>query len=224
MAYVKRGRHPADPTGESMGDTHWPLPGYYTFEPEMNIAIDRATMTYIGRGEYRVLWGKAIQVAPSEQIVIGPEESGRTYSVFTDMELKLLYRNTTGFDYEGFNYNALLQACKNMGQQIEAFPTPEGLLHPPGWEPGQEIYRPTRTQTAPTKVKRAPPSPSPRPKAGTATGRVWDIADEVLKDMPTAGHKELKAEVIRRLPDVNPATVQVQFGKWKASTNTLTEA
>jgi len=64
-----------------------------------------------------------------------------------------------------------------------------------------------------------------RPKAGTATGMVWDTADrlypkaaEVSKALNSQLNWRSLLEAVReQLPEVNPATVQVQFGKWKAS-------
>lgn len=61
---------------------------------------------------------------------------------------------------------------------------------------------------------RAPADPNSigRPKAGSATGRVWEMADSLkakLERLPT--RKELQDA----LPDVNASTVSVQYGKWK---------
>lgn len=216
---VNRGRHPVDPTGERFGDTHWPLSTYQYSDPIMQVAINRATMTFIGLGEYRVLWDKAISEAESPAIVIGDAQANRTYSAFTDLELKLLYSNTTGFKHEGFDYNALLQSCRALGLKLEPLPNPPGM--------GRSSYTPTgnapteRAKPAVAKEVRAPQSPSTRPKSGTATGRVWDIGDEVAASMPGAAAATIRSEVVRRAVDegINKATVQVQYSKWKASTN-----
>lgn len=217
---VNRGRHPADPTGELYGDTHWPLPNYYDREPTMHIAINREKMTFICLGEYRVAWAKALDEVAPEAIVIGEAASSRTYSKFTDMELKLLYRNTTGFQHEGFDYNAMLQSCKVLGLKLEPLPTPPGLVRLPN-RPTPETPAPTPRKAPVARAEGATPTPTPRPKPGTATGRVWDIADEVLAAMPDADHKALRAEIVKRATadGINPATVQVQYGKWKGSKN-----
>lgn len=224
---VTRGRHPADPTGEVYGDTHWPLPNYYDREPPMNVAINRKTMTFIGLGEYRVVWAKAVEEVAPEAIVIGEAASSQTYSKFTDTELKLLYRNTTGLQYEGSDYNALLQSCKALGLKLEPLPTPPGLVRLPN-RPVPETSAPTPSKTPVARAKGATPTPSPsaRPKAGTVTGRIWDIADEVAAAMPDADHKVQRAEIIRRAvaEGINPATVQVQYNKWKGSKNQVTGA
>lgn len=216
---VNRGRHPADPTGERFGDTHWPLSTYQYADPIMQVAINRETMTFIGRGEYRVLWDKAIAETASNAIVIGDASANRTYSAFTDLELKLLYSNTTGFKHEGFDYNALLQACRALGLKLEPLPLPPGM--------GRGGYTPTgNAPVAPAKAAvakevKGPASPSTRPKSGTATGRVWEIGDEVLAASPGAAQATIRSEVVRRAVDegINKATVQVQYSKWKASTN-----
>lgn len=217
--FVTRGRHPADPTGERMGDQHWPLPDRYSVEPTMNVAINRETMTFIGLGEYRVIWAKALKEAVPEAIVIGAADVSRTYSAFTDLELKLLYRNTTGFQHEGFDYNALLQSCKALAMQLEPMPTPPELYRSPVVA---TTHAPTSSKTPPTRSKRGPATPGPRPPSTTATGRVWDIADRVAADEPGSDPKVLRAAILAACVAVgiNPATAQVQYGKWKAARKT----
>lgn len=219
---VKRGRHPIDPTGEVYGDHHWPLPTHYDFEPTMHIAINRDTMTFIGLGEYRMVWHKAEQEGiPPNAIVIGEANAKRTYSALTDMELKMLYRNTTGYQHDGFDYSAMIQSCRALGLALEPLPTPSGLLKRATSLP-QEKTAPTSRKTAlPAKVKGSS-GPIARPKPGTATGQVWDIADQVVTSMPDSPVKALRAEIIKRATEagINPATAQVQYGKWKASKST----
>lgn len=217
----RRGRHPADPTGKLYGETHQPLPNQYDREPPMNIVINRETMTFIARGEYRTIWDLAIQQVDPEAIVIGETERNRTYSCFTDCELKLLYRNTTGFQHEGQDYSAMLQICKALGKQVPVTPTPEGLIRlnkatvPVPKSPVNAPLLP------PTEKSWGGRAKGTRPKAGSSTGRVWDLADSILDSMPNLAVKELRAEIIRRSTEegINPATAQVQYGKWKASKN-----
>ena len=214
VEYVKRGRHPADPTGERFGDNHNPLPAWYDFPPEMQVAIDRENMQFIGIGEYRVLWAKAEEAASPENILIGPLQSGSTWSKFTDMELKLLYRNTTGHEIQSFNYNTLLQACRSLTECLEPLPMPEGLVKQP---------KAKAKPAAAPKSQETKPKPQSggvkRPKEGTATGRVWDLADELAAANEGISDKELKQLVAKQCAEegINPATAQVQFGKWKSS-------
>src|SRR5574343_1217629 len=133
-----RGRHPADPTGELFGDTHLPLPQRHEGAPAMKIGINRETMTFVALGEYQAVWAKGMEQVPSEAFVIGPADESRTYSKFSELELKLLYRNTTGFAHEGTNYNALLQSCKALGLKLEplagtpvAIPRPQPVMPTP---------------------------------------------------------------------------------------------
>ncbi|MCP9480492.1 GIY-YIG nuclease family protein [Shimia sp. CNT1-13L.2] len=53
-----------------------------------------------------------------------------------------------------------------------------------------------------------------RPGAGTKTGRIWDIADEVSK---IKGRRALRREVVERATGegINPATASTQFGHWQ---------
>lgn len=226
--YVKRGRHPGDPTGELLGEEHWPFPTYYDMEPDMYVAINRRDMQFIGVGEYRVLWNKAIEILPEEAIVIGPVESGTTYSPFTDMELKILWRNSTGEDHPEALYKDLLQACKKLGLALEPIPIPDCLMR----KKARANVQGTVTGQTPTTPKQPttpkPKAPVTRPKAGTATGKVWEIADSIFEkyrseveigSMSSIDMKQLRAEIIQKCTEagINPATAQVQFGKWKGA-------
>lgn len=42
----------------------------------------------------------------------------RTYSALNLDDAKTLYRNSTGYDYTGNDYNALLQALRLLGQRF----------------------------------------------------------------------------------------------------------
>lgn len=77
------------------------------------------------------------------------------------------------------------------------------------------------TPAAP-KQRPTPSGPATRPKAGTSTGKVWDIADELYATTVAGQGKDLKtlrADVMARCEaeGINPSTASVQFGKWKAS-------
>lgn len=87
----------------------------------------------------------------------------------------------------------------------------------------------TSAPAAPPKVKRDPSTAPPRerssgaaarPKAGTSTGQVWDIADEVSATFTNdKTGKAVRKEVIERCEaaGINKSTAGVQFGKWAAS-------
>lgn len=72
--------------------------------------------------------------------------------------------------------------------------------------------------SAAPKPPKAPSGPVTRPKAGSATGRVWDIADEVRAANPKLSAKELKSLVVAQCEEqgINAGTAGVQFGKWKS--------
>lgn len=56
----------------------------------------------------------------------------------------------------------------------------------------------------------------PRPRAGTRTGRVWEVADEITRD---SGRRASRREVVERIAaeDGNPATANTQYQHWKTS-------
>lgn len=82
--------------------------------------------------------------------------------------------------------------------ESDPLPTQEPILIP----------RTTRGQGA---------SSSDRPKAGSATGRVWDIADE--KSANITDEKMLRKAVIEECvkQGINKSTSSVQFSKWRST-------
>lgn len=56
----------------------------------------------------------------------------------------------------------------------------------------------------------------PRPRAGTRTGRVWEVADEITRDR---GRRASRLEVVERIAaeNGNPATANTQYQHWKTS-------
>lgn len=104
------------------------------------------------------------------------------------------------------------------GGAATAAPPPPAAVAPAKRSPSARpapAAPPGGTPAAP-KPRAASTGPATRPKAGTSTGKVWDIADELsakLKD------KELRKAVIERCEQegINASTASVQFGKWKSS-------
>ncbi len=58
-----------------------------------------------------------------------------------------------------------------------------------------------------------------RPAAGTTTGRVWAIADELLQAHPAGPSKEFRRSVVAacEAAGINSSTASVQYGKWLSS-------
>lgn len=74
------------------------------------------------------------------------------------------------------------------------------------------------TKEAATTQEAAPKQPSQngvtRPKAGTKTGRVWEIADQLSK---SKGEPATRAEVLKAFEAEggNSATGATQYGRWR---------
>jgi len=52
-----------------------------------------------------------------------------------------------------------------------------------------------------------------RPKAGTKTGRVWEIADELSTSDGPAARKDVMAA--SEAEGLNTATIATQYGRWR---------
>lgn len=65
-------------------------------------------------------------------------------------------------------------------------------------------------------IGRVRPVPIPRPAAGTRTGRVWEIADEISAK---AQRPALREEVLNaaKIEGINPNTASTQYGRWARS-------
>jgi hypothetical protein len=76
---------------------------------------------------------------------------------------------------------------------------------------GKNLTKPQRTPRDPFT------GPSSRPKEGSTTGKVWDIADELF--VTIKDDKQLRKAVIERCTKegINSSTTSVQFGKWKSA-------
>lgn len=64
----------------------------------------------------------------------------------------------------------------------------------------------------------AKPDTAGRPAAGTTTGRVWGMADQVFAERGNID-KDFRKEVVRRCEaaGINKSTASVQFGRWISS-------
>ena len=61
-----------------------------------------------------------------------------------------------------------------------------------------------------------------RPRPGTKTGRVWEVADEITTD---SGRRASRREVVDRIEaeEGNPATANTQYQRWKSSYDAAVE-
>lgn len=237
---VKRGRHPADPTGKLMGDTHWPLPTRYDVRPDMYAAFDTKKVALVGTGEYKTLWHLATvtnKVKP-ENVAIGPIEKATTYSVFDQKQLAHLYKGLTSQPIPpSDDYSEMLEMVQMVVAEVTPEPTPEFLLAPvlnrqaaqvDEEDPTAVVVR-NRTTAKPTnkpaptprEKTTGPATPAGRPKAGSTTGQVWDIADAIKAKNPDMDKKEIRNQVVAKCEaaGINKSTASVQFGKWWGSKN-----
>lgn len=174
----------------------------------MYIGINLENLTVLGLNmDYRVL----CEIPGEEARIVAPADDPRTYKDLTIGEIRTLYLNYTG--------GQMAATDTQVGAVWEFI---NHLKAQPGFEPTTEVVATVIRAVAPKAPEAQGKAPAGRPKAGTATGQVWDIADEVYAALEAAGPidwKTLRAAVVAKAvaAGINPATVQVQFGKWKGS-------
>lgn len=82
-----------------------------------------------------------------------------------------------------------------------------------------------QTETTTTEAPAAAPAPAPvqrvrqngftRPIAGTKTGLIWDIADEIsAREKRPAKRDEVFTEYQKRVPDAMQGTMSTQYSRW----------
>jgi hypothetical protein len=137
---------------------------------------------------------------PDDAIIICPVSTWtKELTVFEQIKI---YTNLTGKEYKG--PTTLMEVQKVLQEAVN-------LIPPKGKDPES-----TQEKTVATKAKTGE---GVRPKAGTMTGLVWDIADQLSKTIPIEPWKDFKKEVLIKgeAEGINAATIQVQLGKWRAS-------
>lgn len=232
-----RGRHPADPTGELFGDTHWPLPMSHERGNEMNyMLIDITTMEttkllLTGTLRQVQLHGRLLK-ADGRKFVAPPLE-GRGLSRFKMEELQYMLWNTwnaspVNAKGEPKPFGDLLAECLHAAQQvlpdgttIELLEAEVAKLAPPGDGETDEID--TECKPAKKATPRTQQKPGEAPAATSTTGKVWIIADRVLAAHPavtaTTDWKPIRETIIAACESegINKATAATQYSKYKAS-------
>lgn len=143
--------------------------------------------------------------------VIAPPAEGRGFSKLEKLSLQYLYWNVCK-EAPPEDYSTLLRNCL---AKIEGMPEDATPLE----ELEKEVARlyPDDGVTAPAtpRAQREPGEAPAKPKAGSTTGRVWEIAEAMVKGDQLPDRKAVIGACEGE--GVNPATASTQYGKWKAS-------
>lgn len=166
-------------------------------------------------------------LCPDDNFII-VDTHKRVYSIFTEMELKVLYGNTIMQDLRHVvpeSYSKLLQETAKLGQSIPKDDTSVEELKRTLGRPLKPVNpMPAKEKGRTPPKKRAPQANGSkpaggRPKPGSTTAKVWDIADEVKANCRTLDihSKELRNRIVEECTEqgINPSTAATQFGKWK---------
>ena len=150
--------------------------------------------------------------------LIAPPIEGRSFTGLSPSHLMHLLANLGATPVD--DYAARVQQAVEAVSALQPDPTPLAALERTVAKlhlPAPDLNHPEPKPVAAPKPKKEPSTefkdPS-RPKAGTTTGLVWDMADALrakLGRMPSS--KEMIADCDRE--GLKAGTVSVQFGKWK---------
>ncbi len=191
---------------------------------EQNILIDTAALRFIKAAasvEQLEYWAD-LKIPTNHNFYICGVDN-RYYSVFSELELRMLYQNHTGIELAvATPYVELVRYVAAVARDLEQDDTPVATLRK---KLGREPLKPTLAPDTPGEVQaarapripRAPGGDAPsRPKEGTATGRVWSTADDITAERgQVAGRQEVIAACEKL--GINASTASTQYGKWKAA-------
>lgn len=176
------------------------------------LLIDRDNLKILKRCGMNegIAWANAI--CPNHVIIVGRFDEYLFHN-FTVRELRQLVRNmgwTTAATDDGLiqelqKFSAELPIDKTSLYAIERL-TPTNA-------PDEPKNRPIIADTASNSDL--------KPKAGTATGRVWEVAQQVYAEGSFGkDFKALRSAIIEacRKEGINESTAATQYSKWKAAT------
>jgi len=180
-----------------------------------------------------ILWGRLAKA--DNRDVVGPPIEGRSFAKFDHKQLSYLLWNTFGESPANLDYPELLLRCKELALALPPDDTPRLDLESLVLSTCDVIYdrgtgriktnhetKEEVGQPAARKARQTSSGPAKRPKAGTTTGAVWDICDELAAKH---GREPTRQEVMAQCEydGINKATGSTQFGKWRGAKKALTE-
>lgn len=188
-------------------------------EKQMYLLINLDQMSMVARGQYQNLDELALTKFPDDSYLIGSATDKFTFQDIGFSDLLTLYKSVATIDETVTQWNIVPKLLEIVDKVPlhGAPPLPKAPYIPPipCIPPLPGIPPIPKAPAASTELT--------RPKAGTSTGRIWEIADSLI-DSNKPLHfklgledKSLRAEVIKlaEAEGINPSTAQVQFGKWK---------
>ena len=187
---------------------------------------------FVGDIHTATLLGQIYMLEHPDRKVIAPPILGRSLSKFDMIQLQYLYWNMTQ-KTPAAEYNKVLQDCMTIIEKIEPDPvsveslqSQKELLEAAAGRAAGNVSTSGRSNKPPREQKapKEPKDPNGTPRRGSTCGLIWEICDTVYTELgsPDLANKTLRNNVFARCIEkegINKSTVNVQFGKWKASKN-----
>lgn len=173
----------------------------------VRLRILKATKT-VAQAEF---WAE-ILIPQNDFLVTGTDN--RSMAAYTKYELRRMYHNHSGIMLaENFDYGKLCNAVGELARNMEEDETSEEELRDMLGRDLQPID-PTPVPRTPGRRLSDAPAKANRPKEGTATGKVWDIADAITeKNGDTASRTEVVEACGKE--GINTSTASTQYAKWR---------
>lgn len=225
-----RGPHPNDPDCTFFSADHMPLPQPHEGAPALYMLLDVTTQTgtrLLAKAKLREVQAMGVLSKANGLKVIAPPLAARGLSALSLEQLQYLFWNLCQKP-PAANYGELVQACYKLILEFPEDATPLEQLQLLVSRLPQEVAEqatqlPTAEKTK--REKRAPATDagavqSARPKAGTLTGKVWEICDQVREKHGSgfdwkAHRSEILATCVAE--GINNATATTQFSKYKVA-------
>lgn len=206
------------------------------------VIIDRDHMRFLAvAGDMNRATHIAWNDYPDVAVTILPLDKKHHFSIFSRLEIILLYKNATGEQSNLWDYGETLQKCYELADAIpvdqrplyelerigkhlpvkEVKPIHRPVIHRASESPESPSNSLVTSDLAPSSGR----SPSPaqaRPSPKGSTGKVWEIADQCYTRWKEANGREIKVLRMAIIDEcvsqgIHPATAATQYSKWKAT-------
>lgn len=184
----------------------------------MNILINNAELVIIKNTatvEQAVAWADIL--CPSDDFTVVGDDH-KHYAGYTDFELRIILEKLTGKQHtattaRGLTIDAIIKGAEELEVDNSDLAELNSQAKP-------IIAKATIAKESKKEISDKPVSGVNRPKAGTVTGRIWDIIDGIIPALKENGIPE-RAYVIQlcEIEGISASTAATQFSKYKRYLN-----
>jgi hypothetical protein len=169
-------------------------------------SVEKTALLKVAYLRQSQLWGQLY--AAEGRMVMAPVLDTRSFTKFDGGTLQYLYWNTVKHTPPD-DYQLLVQKCVAAIRMVPVDETSIEELE------ARVAALGLQDEAAEPAKKKAPATPSAKPKGTSTTGRVWEIASSLVVGKALPDRKAVVAAC--EAEGINPSTASTQYGKWRHS-------